>query len=107
MYGHVVDGAERLTAVQETKPSVNWVVEKEKKKKKKKGRRCHSETPKTLWVHSTVSYNMSDDVPDENVDTDPWRNRYVIDAADYATLTGRFTEVNFGNYSDDTVALHL
>ena len=50
---------------------------------------------------------MSDDVPDENVDTDPWRNRYVIDAADYATLTGRFTEVNFGNYSDDTVALHL
>lgn len=76
------------------------------KKKKKKGRRCHSETLKTIQVHSTVSYNMSDDEWGENVDTDPWRNRYVIDAADYATLTGLFTEVYFGNYSDDTVALY-
>lgn len=49
---------------------------------------------------------MSDDERGENVDTDPWRNRYVIDAADYATLTGLFTEVYFGNYSDDTVALY-
>lgn len=71
-----------------------------KKKKKKKGRRCHSETLKTLRVHSMVSYNMSNDERGENVDTDPWRNRYVIDAADYATLTGLFTEVYFGNYSN-------
>lgn len=44
----------RLNRKQTTWVSTEWEC--------KKGRRCHPETARRLWAHSTVSYNTSHDV---------------------------------------------